>query len=282
MLEENKHKDLNQDGHLNENSIAICAEWLAGKDVILSPDIKKHLEQCGQCKSDVLEISELVNSGNTKYEADNKRQEKFEESCAGKYSLSIKQVSSTQFWRVAAIFIVLITIGSLAIFIKPNKDVVLVSNEQPADTSIRDSIATDRKLDSNKEDTLEDDTEVIKIESVDRDLYAANFQANSNLEAMIGVQFRAGGNPKVMSPVGDTTLRCGDSVSFTGSNPQGGKLEIQILDNRGIIKKRYTDLEEVSQIIELTFDPGIYYWKLLDEDDLFQVGKIVLKKVDSK
>jgi hypothetical protein len=59
-------------------------------------------------------------------------------------------------------------------------------------------------------------------------------------------------------------------------------VEIQILDNRGIIKKRYTDLEEVSQIIELTFDPGIYYWKLLDEDDLFQVGKIVLKKVDSK
>ncbi len=269
MLEEDKHKGFDKDGHLNENSIAVCAEWLVGGDVKLSPEIKSHLQKCSQCKNDVLEISEYVKPEGREYDTANSKQDMFEESCAGKYSPSIRQVNSSQFWKVAAIFIVLITITSLAVFIKPNKEVVLVNNEQAADTSIQDP---------SREDTLLKEAEAIKVETIEGDLYAENFVPNSNLEALIGVKYRAGVNPKIKNPVSDTTLLCGGSISFTGSNPDGLILEIQILDNQGRIKEKYSDLKEVSQIIKLNFDPGIYYWKLLGEHNLFQVGKIVLKK----
>ena len=62
MNEDNVNMSLNKGGHLDENSIAVCAEWLSGKKINLPPEVKEHLKNCTYCKNEVLEISELINA----------------------------------------------------------------------------------------------------------------------------------------------------------------------------------------------------------------------------
>jgi len=46
---------------LNENEIAQAAEWLAEiGDKELPDDIKDHLENCMDCKMEVLEVAEII------------------------------------------------------------------------------------------------------------------------------------------------------------------------------------------------------------------------------
>jgi len=276
MIEEDKHIGLNQEGHLDENSIAISAEWLAGKRALLDPELKKHLEHCKQCKNDVLEVSEFVNDNSAE-----RARQKFEETCAAKYSPSIKQVSGSQFWRVAAIFLILITVTSLAIFVRPDKEDSLVNNKVPADSSIPDTINGDQENSLAVIDTLKSESDKqIKIESVSKDLFAENYIPNSSLEELIVAQFRAGGNPNIISPPKDTTLFGGKALTFLSDNPNKESLEIQILDNTGKIIKSYPEFKDVSLPVDFKLNPGLYYWKLLGVEELYQVGKITLKEAN--
>lgn len=280
MNEENRNMSKKKDGHLDDNSLAFAAEWLSGKKVNLPPEIEEHLKNCSHCKNEVLEISELINENvsHDKHEIDPR--DKFEETCAAKYSPSIKHVSSTQFWRVAAVFLVLITITSLAIFVKPDRKEYMVSNELPSKSEVLDSLTRD-SLESSRIEGLKDsvvNNEGVKVESIEKDKFADNYIPNAGLESLIGAQFRSGENPEVISPGADTLLVCGAKLKFSGINPVEENLEIQILDNRGELKSNYQDIKVLATIVSLDLDPGLYYWKLMGEDELYQVGKIILKK----
>ncbi len=279
MNDENVNMSLNKGGHLDENSIAVCAEWLSGKKINLPPEVKEHLKNCTYCKNEVLEISELINTDKSQGKIDILTRDRFEETCAAKHSLSIKPVSTNQFWRVAAIFIVLITVTSLAIFIKPDRKQLIVSNDSPSDIGVIDSLKDTLKNSGfveSEDSALR--TEGVKIESVEKDLFAANFVPNPGLEALIGAQFRSGEKPEITSPGKDTLMSCGSKLKFSGTNPSKEKLELQILDNNGNIEINYPDIENLSIVVSLEFDPGLYYWKLVGEDELYQLGKVILKE----
>ena len=48
--------------------------------------------------------------------------------------------------------------------------------------------------------------------------------------------------------------------------------------NNGNLKINYPDIDNLSIVVSLEFDPGLYYWKLVGEDELYQVGKVILKE----
>lgn len=270
MTEVNKHMGFKEDGHLDENAMATCSEWLNGKINTIDPVIRKHLESCLKCKGEVLEVSEIIYS----IESDDTSRDKFEETCAARYSPSIKTSSSNQFWRVAAIMLVLIAVTVMAILIGPRNDSVMVDKLETENETDQENDTIEQVAPERVNDTTPD--EIFKVESVEEDRYAGNFVPNPGLEVLIGARFRAGEKPSVISPPVDTTLLAGSNMAFRVKNIHEERLEIQIMDNKGKLVKSYDETGIVSQGVILDFSPGLYYWKLLGEEDLYQVGKFIL------
>ena len=279
MREDNIHiKGLNDGGHLDENSIAAAAEWLKSKHGDLDDLIKEHLENCMQCKQAVLEVSEFEIEKTSYNNEGADIKDKFEETCAAKYSPSIRSSKSTQLWRVAAIFLLLISVTALTLLVRPKKEETFVNNYEKTDSLNRDTDIKEEDLTRSTEDSLKNQTikAPIQIESVEEDLFAQNFVPNPGYEALIGAQFRAGVLPSIIMPGKDTFLIQGEVLSFHGNNPTNEILELQILDNKGFLIKTFLGLDSVNFDLKFEFDPGLYYWKLLGEDELHQVGKILL------
>ena len=279
MKDETIHKKgLTSDGHLDENSLAACAEWLNGGVDKLDVLLQNHLEKCGRCKQAVLEISELSNLTDTPVEPGKTANDIFEETCAAKYSPAIKLGQNNQFWRVAAVFLVLVTVAALTLVLKPKKDPLIVDNIELADSVAQKSDEKNLEnlpalIDST---TYQKQEKPIIIETVDANLYAANFTPNPTYEALIGAQFRASSSPKVLNPGRDTSLIQGGLLTFKGNNPGKDKLEIHIIDNRAKQVKIFSGLDSISIDVKLDWDPGLYYWKLVGEDELYQVGKFTI------
>ena len=110
-----------------------------------------------------------------------------------------------------------------------------------------------------------------------RDKFADNFIPNQGIEALIGNKYRAVNIPKLSSPPVDTTLSLADTFLFKGTNPEGEKLDLQVLNNKGIIIEHHRDIIDLNLSIDLPSVPGLYYWKLSGEEELYIVGRIILK-----
>jgi len=277
MSEETKHKSgFMSDGHLDENSIAACAEWLSG--VSEEPDkiLQDHLEYCEQCKQAVLDISELRSQEGSVSDSSHTQRDSFEETCAGRNSPTIKFRPGNQFWRVAAVIFILVTVTAISLLIGPKEEQEIVDNVEPLDSiEIQaDDLQEDQPgtiLDTNLQ---EENNKPIGIESVQDNRYAENFTVNSNYEALIGVQFRAGRYPEIIYPGSDTVMYQNMALSFIGKNPDLDVLEIQILNNKAVLVKDFSGLDTINLEVNMDLDPGLYYWKLLGEDELIEVGKI--------
>ncbi len=208
--------------------------------------------------------------------------DRFEESCAAKYSPVIKTGRANQFWRVAAVFFALISITALTLVLKPQKDSPLVNNVGQADSADLQSVDKGKEVEHiiNDSTSQQKSVDPIHIESVGFNRYAENFIPNATYEALIGAQFRAGGRPEILIPGKDTSLVQGSVLTFKGKNPGQDFLEIQILNNHADTVRTFTKLDSINLEVKLDFDPGLYYWKLLGENELHQVGKFIIKEMD--
>jgi hypothetical protein len=275
MASKNAHTIFNEEGHLDENSIALCSEWLIGRIGSIDEDILDHLQKCPKCKSDALEISEIISLDKSSLNAGSTERDKFEETCAAKYSPSIKPDTKMNFWRVAAVLAVLLTVTALTILLKPggkgDGGNSIVKLDSPAvikpgyDTTGKDTV------DYGTRDTAGSG---VVVESVEKDRYAENYNENPALEALVGTRFRSGNKPSVQSPPEDTTIMAGEELLFMWSNKNNEDLELQILDNTGKQVETYTNAGLEDLLITFDLTPGLYYWKLLGKEELYQVGKI--------
>lgn len=272
MIEENKHRGFTKDGHLDENSIAECSEWLNDPARELSPDLQKHLENCSQCRSEVLEVSELIRVQPSK---DTGIRDKFEETCAAKHSPSIQPGKEFRLWHAAAVIIVLISITVFALLVNPGKKGIEFAEQGAGDKQIEQSADT---ASEDVEELIKDESrEIHVIPEEETENYAANYVPNEGLEALIGVKFRGRNDPVLTSPPTDTTMQKG-FLQFIGRNPDQGKLELQVLNNKAEVIDRYPDITELNISVKIPEKPGLYYWKLSGEEELYLVGKIEVVK----
>ena len=274
MVEENKHNTFTEDGHLNENSIALCAEWLNGKIISIDKDILDHLQVCPQCKSDVLEISEIISRESSARKTIDISRDKFEETCAAKHSPSVMPSKKTNYWRVAAIFFVLASVTALTILLMPGKDgednniARLDSAELTRDSALLTQPETAGL------DTAGDSLEPVTIESVEEGKLAENFTPNPGFESLVGAKFRSGNVPLVINPPIDTVISRGAKLHFEGKNPSADILELEVLDNKGKLIWSSAETTDIDLLVDIDWLPGLYYWKLLGKEELFQVGRI--------
>jgi len=266
--------------HLDENELAACADWINGMAEEPGLSVQEHLKGCESCKMAVLDVSEFDSSQKPYFDTGTRSSKSFEETCAAKYSPSIKSSGGNHFWRVAAVFFVLVSVTVAALLLKPHRGPALVDNLKNGDSLEQVQENNQGKVINIVRDTTETRDSVARsnIEIVEKERFASNFNPNPAYEALIGAQFRASGQPEILSPGKDTSLISGSILAFTARNPGKEMLEIQILDNQARLVRSFKDLYSVDFKVKLDLNPGLYYWKLMSTDEIHQAGRIRLEK----
>jgi hypothetical protein len=99
-----------------------------------------------------------------------------------------------------------------------------------------------------------------------------DFAINPNLEYMINSQSRNSGI-LVHAPHNDSKLS--GAIEFVWTTSSKRKLQLKILNNQNEILYSYSpDGGQLTMTDPL--QPGLYYWKLEDQTDLFYVGKFLI------
>jgi len=97
---------------------------------------------------------------------------------------------------------------------------------------------------------------------------AASFKPSEEMEGLIGSELR-GESFAVTSP-GEVSNR--RAITFSWKTAGIGPWKVVVLDNRGRIVKE-AEVRSVPSVLNGPFKPGLYYWKLIQNDELAHVGK---------
>jgi hypothetical protein len=268
--------------HLTEDQIATFAEALSsGTESSLPEEWRKHVAECDQCAQEVKIVSQIIDDETKEF--------------ANKYQKKNKPFPSRTFlvrFAVAASIVVLI---GLAVFFTidytSNKDEHLTNLDKPqpvADTSEKKNYTKEkpesRKKDTNKHSAGAQETENIEPypkhqaseTNKDRLAYAPNNQLEQLSERFKDANMR-GSDVFVLSPH-EIEYKQGSQILIKIENPENSPLILEFFNNKGE-KLFEKETSEETCLVEKLTTPGLYYWKLLNQDfDLLYCGKIVIEE----
>ena len=229
-------------GHLNEEGVALYVDALKLERTNRLPEaIRAHVAGCQECRVNVTGLFSLL----------------AEEPLTGSHPTLEKParvwVIPPAAYRIAAVIVT--AIGIVAVFQffgKPDRPVqqspqVATAPRAPESTITHAATPPER---------------------VERGEIAANFKPNAELEGLVGSELR-GETFEVTSP-GELSDR--RAITFVWKSAESGPWKIVILDNRGGIV-READVRAVPFALNGPFKPGLYYWKVIQNDELAHVGR---------
>ncbi|TKG89621.1 hypothetical protein EYV94_25340 [Puteibacter caeruleilacunae] len=261
--------------HLTEQDIATAAEHLSKGTVDrLDQRIRTHLAECDECANEVQFVSELnqVDDAfiNTTIETNNKGR-----------TLNLRPL-----WAAASILIVLGSVYWLMNISSPSEE--QIAEEQTTQTTDKHIIANnDQEVISNKQDTTktvatqpkpaDKAKEVIVNKPVKRITLA--YASNEELEALVkrfaNNTTMRGEAIKVITP--STLAGPLNKLKLNWNNPDQQELIIEVYTNKGEKLFEETTSKNTVQLSKIK-SPGLYYWKLIDEDfEMIFCGKIIVK-----
>ena len=102
-----------------------------------------------------------------------------------------------------------------------------------------------------------------------------NVAVNEELERQLGARVLRGDTVQVLSPA--LPAQAGSEILFSWRLAEKGPFKVLILDSRAEeIDSLSTDGLSVRYPVKLP--PGVYYWKLLQNDDWIYTGKIIVAR----
>jgi hypothetical protein len=106
---------------------------------------------------------------------------------------------------------------------------------------------------------------------------AANFRTNPSYENMIGAT-RSGGSFRLELPVTGQIYSENSIITFLWNKGSTEMLELIIMDNTGVsVAKIKVSKENKYSFPVGTFRTGLYYFKIMQEDELLYFGKFLVK-----
>ncbi len=263
MINENDY--FKNDGHISDIYIAICSDRLKEERVDLVPaKIRSHLENCELCRNSVLDIFSTTLSS-----------EKITLTGSGlfsKHSFSGKPFHSSLFLRTAATFFILALITGIYIRTgnRTHKTVSPIKQITRTDHIIHEIKSSKRESNYNKIEKTATSQKIYKVPVPEPD----PFKDNPNLEYMVDSHHR-GRLIHIISP--EFKILKKGVIVFKWENHIDKNLKLKILNNRN--ETLYIFNAEGSMVkFSGELDPGLYYWKLEDSDNLYHVGKFLIEK----
>lgn len=242
--------------HIDDNAIAGYVDWVRKEGPRPEDSILDHVASCSICKSSILELTEILDGVD--------QADKPEKS---------RKIQLNMVLRAVALLAGVLAVALIIQFLRPEKAEIEVA--QLNDDSVHIVIPTTEF----EEDTiLHKDTsrsELIEIIQHDTILYAANYIPNPGLEALVSARFRSVTKNDVKKDLIPEALRKGEKLTLDFSGIDGKEIEFIVVNNIGEDMKTILPQESVVSI-ELNFDPGLYYWKIISSDEIVLLGKFRL------
>ena len=240
-----------QDHHLTDEGMALFVDALRfGHVEDLPPEIRIHVGECLECKMEIAELDQATQDLDYSNVKDNpfEAQPKKRSEMRGRFHF---------FFRVAAILIAAVGIGSLLLFELSER------HESAGLTASRE-----KQLDTNYgRSTSGEIGKLSRQESI-----AANFTPLARLEYALGSNLRSG-TIRLISPRNGDTVQ--SPLIFRWETRVTGKVLFQLVTNSdSLLESHYVLGQHVR--IERTLPPGLYYWKLEKAGDLMSVGRFFI------
>jgi len=241
-----------EDAHLNEEALALYVDALKLNTVYLLPGaVLGHVDDCQKCKSEIVEALSLVEEQAYSVREPHPYFSNNANSTHASFSLP---------YRIAAIFLIGISIGILISLFRSMKD-----NQSVITDSMQSVQAAHPEI--QKSPTKEDD----KVNQ--QETLADNFSESPNLENLVNSASRSE-LPLVVSPKNNAVVS--QEILFEWNVQEGGLVSVTILSNREDVLKN-VKLKQSKFLFSGKLNPGLYYWKLEREDELLYVGKFFVK-----
>jgi|SRR5208283_5397701 len=246
------NKFFGEDTHLNDEALALYVDALIlNKAYLLPGTLLGHVGDCQKCKSEIVEALSLVEEQAYSAKGPHPYLGKKAESTSARVSL---------FYRMAAVFLIGISIGFFFYFFRSMKDdhtaiIDSIQSMQIAHPEIRRS-PTKEGNEVNQQKNLAD-----------------NFSESPNLENLVNSVLRSE-SPLVVSPKNNADV--GREILFEWKVQEVGSVRLTIFSNREEVLKAIT-LNKTKLFFSGKLDPGLYYWKLECKDELLYVGKFFVR-----
>jgi hypothetical protein len=254
--------DSNKD-HLNDEGVSLYVDaFLFDKQEKLPESILQHVEDCKQCKMSILEVYDLNKENKTI---------SFKEHPFFNRKQKVRPLYSTIKIIAAAsvlLFIVLFSLNK----INNNKNKSLVKGIE----AIKGKHLPGSKIffphDSLKNNTP--DSGETPPEINEEKQYSQNFKESPVLESFIETGLRSE-DLEIISPKNNKSFKFKEKLRFKWETESLKIITIEIWHFKDNIDKKI--LERTSEnnklIINNKLVPGLYYWKLISDDELIYVGK---------
>lgn len=275
MEAKQKHVLITDEGHLSDESAALMVQALLQQEITQVPEIiLTHVEACRGCKDKIMEVVTFLRNPDTAGELKQKL---------------LKKARYRQDWhfyrgKIAAVFVVFALLAGVYFFIYKNPSFSSRFQAGPAanqqdhqvrpqtTTSSRDTGAGEKKVvvDQGSKDINEIKASVEKRKNGHS--VVSRYRVNPNLENMIGSRLRSG-LFEVLGPENGSVIKA--PIRFSWKKPLLSPHTLKIVTNKNQVlytypvQGRWFDFNE-------SLVPGLYYWKLENQNELLYVGKFFI------
>jgi len=273
--------------HLNELGVSVYLNALIKDDInSLDPNLLDHVEECKLCKSSIIENYKLFKN----IDSEDEKTEGSEHTLIKGWPRDnkLKQKKLYGIIKIAAAIILLVGLGYLFNLLSDKNNIVteeLVKNDSTKtinqieenknqikndDLIINENIIVKEELNNN---TQKENTNNIETNN----LLAANFEESTNLENFIDINVRSNGELNIISPKLSKTYKRTEHVYFKWETEIDQAFILKILSNKEIVIKKIESIISGEYTLTEPLKPGLYYWKIETEDDLYYTGRFYIK-----
>jgi hypothetical protein len=247
-----------EDGHLDDNWIAAYISAMQDQSLHQIPDeVRDHVEDCSFCTKLIMSLTAF----NAHDQSTGEQINEVIETASHHEKNRIHSLSGNLFLRIAAIVIVLVTVGSVLFFYMQNNDRDKIPGIARNNSPLKiQNTTTDSTPVPNKGNT-------VRTEDKSK-LLAANYTELPYMEEMIKENQR---NVAFTLLLPDREVVYADSLMFRWK-PVKGTVKLTIRNNRDNTIKEDIITGE-SYILKDHFAPGLYYWLITVNDDVVKAGK---------
>lgn len=249
----NKLNTFRTDGHLSAEAAALYVDALKlGRVGRLPENLRMHVEDCFQCKTEVTGLFSLVADSDYSQEGPHPTLDAPE---------SVSSSTPLILFRVAASIVAVVGIGALGYWWFNHAPES--SADRAAPLAQHPAISDTVQIQPGREEGV-----VARQQPL-----AAAFAESPEMEDLMKSAVRSE-EVEVRSPANGSTVRPG--VRFEWTATAKPPFELLILDNRERTV-RSVQLQETSYVMKDPLPSGLYYWKLIGEGELLHVGKFKVK-----
>jgi hypothetical protein len=254
-----------ENGHLSDEASAVLVEALRhGKKMDVPENVLNHVETCKECKDKIIDVVTFLRHPH-----------------AAPITVTPVKTRIHRSWyfsKIAAVFAVFALLLSVYFFVIKNPSFFGRYTSESIDDNPQEEVSQSETTDaagiksSKEERTIRRQANGSQRQKMTAQLLALRYQVNPNLENMIGSRLRSG-LFEALTPKNNSVLTI--PIQFSWKNEFLTPHTLKIVNNMNDLLFQYPVKGNSFEFRE-KLHPGLYYWKIENQNELLYVGKFFI------